>query len=120
MTSLDLHLTLTCHCFGFQDTSEPRALLARDNLDQEKLLAFGREAADLVTNKQLPHLEFAKNHYGEDDIAIFDFTAMHRADHSCLARERHGKKLLLSIVGDTLIEVGHVITVMEQDCNFHT
>jgi hypothetical protein len=80
-------------------------LLSKDNLDREKLLSFAVEAADLATDHKLPHLEVAKNHYDEDDVAIFDFTAMHQAEQSCIARERLGYTLLTCIVGDTLIEV---------------
>ncbi|ELT88179.1 hypothetical protein CAPTEDRAFT_228861 [Capitella teleta] len=87
-----------------EDLSDSAALLSKENLNREMLRSFAVEAADLATDKKLPHLEVEKNHYGEDDVAIFDFTAMHQAEQSCIARERHGKTLLTCIVGDTLIE----------------
>jgi hypothetical protein len=42
----------------------------------EKLFDYAREAADFATNYQLPQLDFAVNHYGKPDVAMFDFTSM--------------------------------------------
>lgn len=41
----------------------------------------------------------------EDDVAVFDFTAMYQAVDSCMAVERKGHTLLQVIVGDALVEV---------------
>ena len=90
----------------FQDKDNSRDLLAPNNVDKAKLEAMARETASIATDGQLDCREFARNHSGEKDVALFDFTALHKADHACMAVERHGKKLLLAIVGDTLIEVG--------------
>ena len=102
-------------------------MLSRENTDREKLSQFALEAAEYATEGQLPILNFAINHRGEEDAAIFDFTAMNQANFSCYFKERLGKKLFLSIVGDSLIEVNivglyfHVIcSVMlgwENTCN---
>ncbi len=54
----------------------------------------------------MPTREFARNHYDQEDIAIFDFTALFKAEHSCIVRERHGRKLVVALVGDGLLEVG--------------
>lgn len=51
-------------------------LLAPDNINQEALFEYAREAADFATNYHLPHLDFAVNHYGKPDVAMFDFTSM--------------------------------------------
>ena len=63
-----------------------------------------REAADFATKGQLPHLDFAVNHYGKPDVAMFDFTSMYAADHSARVFERHGHRLLQCLVGDSLLE----------------
>ena len=51
-------------------------LLSQENIDTERLFEYAREAADFATNEQLPHLDFAVNHYGKPDVAMFDFTSM--------------------------------------------
>jgi len=53
----------------------------------------------------LPHLEFAVNHYGQPDVAMFDFTSMFAAENASRVIERHGHKLLQILVGDSLLEV---------------
>ena len=83
---------------------EPSALLAPDNICQEALFQYAREAADFATKGQLPHLDFAVNHYGKPDVAMFDFTSMYAADHSARVMERHGHRLLQCLVGDSLLE----------------
>ena len=88
-----------------QDFQDVGMLLSRDNIDREALLLYAKEAADLATENKIPSLDFALNHRGQEDAAIFDFTSMHQAEHSSMIFEREGKKLLMAIVGDTLIEV---------------
>ena len=53
----------------FQDT---RALLSPDNIDQNQLLNYAKDAAKWTTG--LDNLKFALNHYGSEDVAMFDFT----------------------------------------------
>lgn len=69
---------------------------------------YAREAADFSTNHQLPVLEYAVNHYGQADVAMFDFTSMFAAENACRAVERNGHKLLMALVGDSLLEVSKV------------
>ena len=88
-----------------QDFQDVGMLLNRDNIHREALLLYAKEAADLGTENKIPSLDFALNHRGQEDAAIFDFTSMHQAEHSSMIFEREGKKLLMAIVGDTLIEV---------------
>ena len=88
-----------------QDFQDVGLLLNRDNINREALLLYAKEAADLATENKIPNLDFALNHRGQEDAAIFDFTSMHQAEHSSMIFEREGKKLLMAIVGDTLIEV---------------
>lgn len=80
-------------------------LLSRANVDQKALLSYAREAADFSTNHQLPKLDFAINHYGQPDVAMFDFTCMYASENAALVRQRNGHKLLVALVGDSLLEV---------------
>ena len=56
--------------------SDAAKLLLNENINQEKLFEYAREAADFATEYQMPHLDFAVNHYGKPDVAMFDFTSM--------------------------------------------
>ena len=56
--------------------SDTAKLLYGENINQEKLFEYAREAADFATEYQMPHLDFAVNHYGKPDVAMFDFTSM--------------------------------------------
>lgn len=80
-------------------------LLSRANVDQAALLSYAREAADFSTNHQLPTLDFAINHYGQPDVAMFDFTCMYASENAAMVRQRHDHKLLVALVGDSLLEV---------------
>ncbi|XP_077569900.1 F-actin-monooxygenase mical2b isoform X5 [Stigmatopora nigra] len=86
------------------DHGETQRLLSSDNVDQEALLCYAREAADFGTNYQLPTLDFAMNHCGQPDVAMFDFTSMHASENAALVRERFGHHLLVALVGDSLLE----------------
>lgn len=88
-----------------QDYIETEKLLGQDNVNQEALLSYAREAADFSTNHQLPTLDFAINHYGQPDVAMFDFTCMYASENAALVRQRNGRQLLVSLVGDSLLEV---------------
>lgn len=88
-----------------QDYADTEMLLSRANVDQEALLSYAREAADFSTNHQLPTLDFAINHYGQPDVAMFDFTCMYASENAALVRQRNGRQLLVSLVGDSLLEV---------------
>ncbi|KAL5010476.1 hypothetical protein ScPMuIL_012781 [Solemya velum] len=86
------------------DQYETYKLLSRENVDQEELLSYAREAADFSTNHMLPSLDYAMNHYGQDDVAMFDFTSIFHAENASRVVERKGHKLLLCLVGDSLLE----------------
>lgn len=94
-----------------QDDEDPQRLLAKDNVDQSALLTYAREAANIATRHQLPKLEFAHNHYGQPDVAMFDFTSMYAAENACRVIERQGHRLLVALVGDTLLEVRIIVVV---------
>ncbi|XP_034390508.1 protein-methionine sulfoxide oxidase mical2b isoform X2 [Cyclopterus lumpus] len=86
------------------DYIETERLLSPGNVNQEALRSYAREAADFGTNYQLPSLDYAINHYGHPDVAMFDFTSMYASENAALIREKHGHQLLVALVGDSLLE----------------
>ncbi|XP_023187921.1 F-actin-monooxygenase MICAL2 isoform X6 [Xiphophorus maculatus] len=86
------------------DYMDTQMLLSSENVNQEALLSYAREAADFGTNYQLPTLDYAMNHCGQPDVAMFDFTSMYASENAALARERSGHQLLVALVGDSLLE----------------
>uniref|UniRef100_A0A3Q1EQ31 F-actin monooxygenase n=1 Tax=Acanthochromis polyacanthus TaxID=80966 RepID=A0A3Q1EQ31_9TELE len=86
------------------DYIDTQMLLSSENVNQEALLCYAREAADFGTNYQLPTLDFAMNHLGQPDVAMFDFTSMYASENAALVRERFGHQLLVALVGDSLLE----------------
>lgn len=87
-----------------QDFADPAELLAPPNVNTDKLLDYAREAAEFSTKYQMPNLEFAVNHYGKPDVAMFDFTSMFAAETSCRVIVRKNYRLLQCLVGDSLLE----------------
>ncbi|KAK1152760.1 F-actin-monooxygenase MICAL2-like isoform X1 [Acipenser oxyrinchus oxyrinchus] len=87
-----------------QDHGDAEKLLSPQNVDSEALRRYAYEAAQFSTARQLPGLEFALNHNKQPDVAMFDFTCMYRAEAASLVRERRGKRLLVGLVGDCLVE----------------
>ncbi|XP_053318439.1 F-actin-monooxygenase MICAL3 isoform X18 [Spea bombifrons] len=87
-----------------QDYADTEMLLSRANVDQKALLSYAKEAATFSTNHQLPSLDYAINHYGQPDVAMFDFTCMYASENAALVRERNSHRLLVSLVGDSLLE----------------
>ncbi|TWW57124.1 F-actin-monooxygenase mical1 [Takifugu flavidus] len=87
-----------------EDHSDAEQLLAPSNVDYKALHLYAHDAAQFSTGGNLPHLQFAQNHLGQPDVAMFDFTCMYRAENASLIRERRGKKLLTALVGDCLVE----------------
>jgi len=87
-----------------KDLNDPMALLNPKNVNKEKLLEYIRDACDYCTDYQLPHLEFAVNHHGEPDVALFDFTSMFASGSACHVIEKNNRQLLLGLVGDGLLE----------------
>lgn len=91
---------------SLQDHADAEKLLAPANVDYEALHRYAYDAADFATGGKLPDLQFAENNAGQPDVAMFDFTCMYRAENASLVKERRGKKLLMCLVGDCLVEVG--------------
>ena len=50
-------------------------------------------------------MEFEKNHRGENDVALFDFTSLFASENAARIIERKGKRILLCLAGDSLLEV---------------
>ncbi|XP_048462940.1 F-actin-monooxygenase MICAL2 isoform X3 [Rhincodon typus] len=86
------------------DYVDTEMLLCSENVNHEALLSYAREAADFATNYQLPALDFAMNHNDQPDVAMFDFTCMYASENAALIRERFGYRLLVALVGDSLLE----------------
>uniref|UniRef100_A0A8D0E5X7 Molecule interacting with CasL protein 1 n=1 Tax=Salvator merianae TaxID=96440 RepID=A0A8D0E5X7_SALMN len=86
------------------DKPDIESLLSSENVNQEALLAYAKEAADFSTNYQLPNLQFALNHHTKPDVDMFDFTCMSRSYNAALVRDCNGTKLLVGLVGDCLVE----------------
>ncbi|XP_049819876.1 F-actin-monooxygenase Mical isoform X3 [Aethina tumida] len=87
-----------------QDLSDTEKLLAMENVDRDALQEYAKEAANFSTDYQMPDLEFAVNHYGQPDVAMFDFTSMYAAENASKTMERNGHQLLMILVGDSLLE----------------
>ncbi|XP_018373160.1 PREDICTED: protein-methionine sulfoxide oxidase MICAL2-like isoform X2 [Trachymyrmex cornetzi] len=87
-----------------QDHADTAKLLAKENVDREALMLYAREAAEFSTEYQMMDMEFAVNHYGQPDVAMFDFTSMYAAENASRILERHGHRLLMILVGDSLLE----------------
>ncbi|XP_051175547.1 F-actin-monooxygenase Mical isoform X2 [Leptopilina boulardi] len=87
-----------------QDHADTAKLLDKENVDREALMLYAREAAEFSTEYQMMDLEFAVNHYGQPDVAMFDFTSMYAAENASRIIERRGHRLFMSLVGDSLLE----------------
>lgn len=72
---------------------------------------YAKDAAKFTTEYKLQFQEFAKDHRGKPDIAVFDFTSMFAAENACCVKERNGHRLLMGLVGDSLLEVCHSFIV---------
>lgn len=79
-------------------------------------MEYAREAADFSTGYKLPQLQFAVNHYGQPDVAMFDFTSMYAAENASRVIQEKGYKLLMCLVGDSLLEVIIVLAVCMIAC----
>ena len=85
------------------------------------LVDYIRDTCDYCTDYQLPNLQFALNHRGTPDVALFDFTSMYAARNSVYVKERRGSQLLSFIIGDGLLEVNYLHCVISsgQDWPFY-
>lgn len=86
------------------DYGDPAELLAPSNVNSDRLQDYAKEAAEFSTKYQMTNLEFAVNHYGKPDVAMFDFTSMFAAEISSRITVRKNHRLLQCLVGDSLLE----------------
>ncbi len=77
--------------------------MTRSNVDDEALADYAECAAVICSG--LPDPEVVINHHGKRDVALFDFTTMHESENASRILERRGKRLLLCVAGDTLLQV---------------
>lgn len=87
-----------------QDYADPAELLNPGNVNTSRLYDYAKEAAEYATKYQLKNFEFAVNHYGKPDVAMFDFTSMFAAENSSRIIVRKNYRLLQCLVGDSLLE----------------
>lgn len=81
-------------------------MLEPSNIDKERLIEFAQYAVNHATNHQLPEdLEFKKLSNGNPDIALFDFTSIKKAANASRIIDRKNQRLMVALVGDSLIEV---------------
>jgi hypothetical protein len=97
-----------------QNFSDPIQLLSKENVNFEQLCEYAKEAAYVSTDKKLPRMDFAKNHYGQPDVAMFDFTSLYQAKNASRFAERMNRTLLLTLVGDSLSEVIFKISLKQK------
>ena len=79
------------------------------NIDKKNLYKYVIEAAEYSTNYLSKKLsvnqkDFAKDHSGNPDVAVFDFTNLYSAKNACHLKEERGCKLIMAAVGDSLLE----------------
>jgi len=95
-----------------QDFQDAAKLLSKENVNFEALCDYAKLAAYVSTNRKLRTLDFAKNHYGQPDVAMFDFTSLFQSENASRIIERKGKKIFLSLVGDSLLEVSYLLSAI--------
>ncbi|XP_028407657.1 uncharacterized protein LOC114530260 [Dendronephthya gigantea] len=86
------------------DYPKPADLLASPNVNYDRLKEYALDAVKFGTEGKLTDIEFVQNDRGKSDIAVFDFTSLKKAEHAARIVERKGHRLLLALVGDSLIE----------------
>ncbi|XP_071174863.1 F-actin-monooxygenase mical1-like isoform X2 [Mytilus edulis] len=87
-----------------EDFLDASQLMERKNIDVQSLLAYARDAANFCTNNAMANISFAKNSRGVDDVAMLDFSSKFEAANASHVVERNGKKLLIGLIGDSLLE----------------
>lgn len=94
----------------------PAKLLAPSNIDYSRLLEYVTDVVKYATQGTLRNLELKIVGNNQPDIAAFDFTSIKKAEHAARIIERKGSKLLIGLVGDSLLEVS-IETLPRQVCH---
>ena len=107
-----------------QDLCPSWKLLAPDNIDHSKLLEYVTDVVKYATKGTLKNLELKLLANKQPDIAAFDFTSIKKAEHAARIVERKASKLLVGLVGDSLLEVKLLCAGSDQlpisPCNLDT
>ena len=76
-------------------------------MNREQLQVFVCDVVEYATKGQLneDNLEYKITSSGQQDVAVFDFTSIKKAESAARIIERKGSKLLVGLVGDSLLEV---------------
>lgn len=94
-----------------QDFGPSAKLLSPSNIDHSKLLEYVTDVVKYATKGTLRNLELKIVGNNQPDIAAFDFTSIKKAEHAARIIERKGSKLLVGLVGDSLLEVSLQILI---------
>ena len=89
-----------------QDFSDPTKLLEKQNVDLDQLIQYTLDTVHYATKYNLPtDIKLVQNPNGTPDIAVFDFTSLKKSASASKMMERKGKRLLMALVGDSLLQV---------------
>ena len=83
------------------------SLFSAANVNKDNLHKYVTNAAQYSTkylSKRLPTQEFAIDHTGNPDVAVFDFTNLYYAKRASCVKEDMGYTLVMAAVGDSLLE----------------
>jgi len=89
-----------------KDTDDRDTLLHPENVNFDALKQYASEAALFSTSHYstpLPATPLAE-WKGREDVSIFDFTHIYSSQNACRVRQQRGHRLLLALVGDSLLE----------------
>jgi len=87
-------LDYKCSYFYSYNYNTAFELLSRSNVNYDALLEFAKVASVLSTENKLRNYEFERNHHGNEDVAMFDFTSVYTANNASRILDRKGKGLL--------------------------
>ena len=91
---------------NLQDFSDPTKLLEKQNVDLDQLIQYTLDIVHYATKYNLPtDIKLVQNPNGTPDIAVFDFTSLKKSASASKMMERKGKRLLMALVGDSLLQV---------------
>ena len=82
---------------------EREGLLSKDNIDRAALVQYAMDAARFSTQHFSSPLPCTLEDL-EDDLSIFDFSNLNSSSHASKVVERGGRRLVLGLVGDSLMQ----------------
>lgn len=78
--------------------------MENQNIDMPSLELYTRDAVNFCTNNVMSDKNFVKNS-GIDDLIMVNMSPRYQAVNASRVFEMNGKKLLLGLIGDSLVEV---------------